>query len=136
MKRSSGFTLLELLVVVIIVGILASVALPSFGKAVEKAKVRDGQGTLNMIYQAERMYKPDQGGYGTLANLVTGQYVASPNPNPNWSFAASNSGTTAFTATATRAGGGADYDGKTVIVDQGFDGKSYKGTHPLRDNPV
>lgn len=137
MRKKQGFTLLELLVVVIIAGILAAIALPNFAKAIEKAKVRDAQGALNMTYQAQRMYKLDQGSYGALSNLVTNQYLADPNSTGNpWNYTAANSGATLFTATATRAGGGSDYDGKTVIVDQGFDGKSYKGTHPLRDNPI
>lgn len=112
-------------------------ALPNFGKAIEKAKVRDAQGALNMTYQAERMYKLDQGSYGTLDQLISNQYLADPRSTGNpWNYTATNSGATLFTATATRSGGGADYDGKTVIVDQSFDGKSYKGTHPLRDNPI
>lgn len=137
MKKAYAFTILELLVVVVIVGILASMALPNFGKAVEKAKVRDAQGTLNMIYQAERMYKLDQGTYGTLDNLITNQYLADPrSAGSPFNYAAVNTGATAFTGTVTRVGGGSTYDGKTIIVDQSFDSKSYQGTHPLRDNPI
>ena len=142
--KPKGFSLLEILVVVIIVGILASIALPNFGKAVEKAKVRDAQGALNMIYQAQRMYKLDQGSYGTVVlpgqpgepgTLVVGQYLPNPNPNPNWSFSASSGGTT-FTATATRVGGGSDYNNKTICLNQSFDGKKYEGSHSLRDHPT
>jgi len=134
-----GFTLLELLIVVVIVGILATVAIPNFRKSIEKAKVKDVQAALSAVSSAERVYRLDQGGYGTLANLTANNYIADPdagNSNPDWSFAAAGSGA-AYTATATRTGGG--YNGNTILIDQNYtgspayNGKIYDGTHPLRD---
>ena len=133
--RTGGFTLLELLVVIMIVGILASVALPSFGKTIERTRVKDAQAILASVYSAERVYRLDQGGYGTLNNLVTNRYVTDPNAgNAYWTFVISNvSGSTSntFTATANRSTGG--YNGNTVTVDQNFDGSHYGGTHPFHD---
>ena len=52
MKKKSGFTLIEMLVVVLIIGILASIALPQYTRAVEKAKV--AQALITLKYMRER----------------------------------------------------------------------------------
>ena len=133
----SGFTLLELMIGVIIVTILATVAIPSFSKAIERTKVKDAQTTLAAVYSSEKIYRLDQLSYGTLANLVANNYIADPDPsnnNPNWNFGTSGVTASAFTATATRTGG--SYDTKTVAVTEAFDGTHYAGgtnPHPLRD---
>lgn len=58
LKRSkkSGFTLLELLIVVIVVSILAGVALPRFGKMTLRAKLSEAQNTIGAILTAEDLY--------------------------------------------------------------------------------
>lgn len=140
-----GFTLLELLITVVIVGILAAVALPNFGRSVERAQVHDAQTALSAIASSERIYRLDQGTFGTLAQLTADNYIADPdagNNNANWDFAiAVGGGGTTFTATATRTGGG--FNGDTILVDQNFtggdipgapyNGNTYGGTHPLHD---
>ena len=54
MKKA--FTLIELLVVVLIIGILASIALPQYRKAVEKAKATQGITMLRAVYNAAQVY--------------------------------------------------------------------------------
>ena len=51
-KNSKGFTLIEMLVVVLIIGILAGIALPQYQKSVEKAKV--AQALITLKYMRER----------------------------------------------------------------------------------
>lgn len=51
-----GFTLLELLVVVMIIGILSSIALPQYKKAVEKARVTEGLVVLKALADAQERY--------------------------------------------------------------------------------
>lgn len=53
MNRTRGFTLLELLVVVIIVGILAAVALPQFGKMTSRARRVEASNMVGSILTAE-----------------------------------------------------------------------------------
>lgn len=139
---AAGFSMLELIIAVFIVGILASVALPNWGRAVERSKVKDVQSTLSAAFEAERMHRLDDDAYGTLNELFINGYLSDPdagNANADWNFASSNISATTFTITATRTGGG--FNGNTVVVDQnytsqlvaGYGNRIYNGNHTLRD---
>ena len=49
-KRSSGFTLVELMIVVAIIGILAAVAIPAFSKYIKRSKTAEAAGHLNKMW--------------------------------------------------------------------------------------
>ena len=62
--RTEGFTLIELMVVIAIVGVLSSVALPSLRKYVYKAKRTEALVNLKGIHTSQTAYRFEHGEYG------------------------------------------------------------------------
>lgn len=67
--NKKGFTLLELLVVVLIIGILAGIALPQYKKVVEKSKMAEAVSTVKVISDAQQRYYLVHGNYASCKDL-------------------------------------------------------------------
>lgn len=69
-----GFTLLEIMVVVVITGIIAAFAIPNYTKSIQKAHERDIVAQLSTIHAANMLYRSYAGEYwntgGTIVDLA------------------------------------------------------------------
>jgi general secretion pathway protein G len=85
-KKSAGFTLVEILVVVVILGILAAFVVPKFMSRPEQARIVKVKQDILAIQSALDLYKLDNGFYPStdqgLQALIT-KPTNSPNPR-NW----------------------------------------------------
>jgi len=69
MERKRGFTLIELVVVIIIVGILATLGLTQYTKVVERGRSAEAKSILGSLRSAEVAYKLDHTTYAAVADL-------------------------------------------------------------------
>jgi len=123
--RTAGFTLVELAVVVVIVGVLAAFAVPRFTDSVERSKSSEAFNFQATIHAAQERYHARQGIYaarlaaldvdaGDLEYFTVGE-VAVP--------AAESSLETGWELTLTRFGHASGFGAYTVVFNQeGFDG--------------
>jgi general secretion pathway protein G len=89
--RESGFTIIELLVVVVIIGIVASIALVSLFNALDKAKQRASMADMRTISKAIETYMVDNnvppsdaGGIASLVTVLTPYHSSVLPVNDHW----------------------------------------------------
>lgn len=66
--KHSGFTLMELMIVVAIVAFLSMISIPSFMRFLAKAKRTEAYMNLGSLYLAEKAYWTEHGKYSTVLN--------------------------------------------------------------------
>jgi prepilin-type N-terminal cleavage/methylation domain-containing protein len=74
-KSQRGFSLIELLIVVVIIGILSAIAIPLFERAKQPANAASAISSLRIIYTAEVSYKTLYSVYADLPALSTAGYL-------------------------------------------------------------
>ena len=116
-KRYSGFTLIELMVVVAIISILAAIAYPSYTEYVTRSKRADGKAALLQVQLAEEKWRANHTTYGALTDIG----VAATSPDKHYDINITLTGTPTgitYTATATPATPFADAGCGIFAVDQ------------------
>ncbi len=90
-NKTRGFTLIELMIVVAIIGILVSIAIPNFTKFICKAKQLEAKKNLITLRSCEEAYRAEYDTYGsnldkigfTFSGTSTYTYSFAINANPN-----------------------------------------------------
>jgi len=107
-----GVTLIELMVVIVVISILASIAVPSYRSYLLRAQRTEGTGALLQIQQAQEKYFLQNNRYATNPELILtpangGLGLTNVTPNNRYNVDLFNITATTYTARATtRAGGG------------------------------
>jgi general secretion pathway protein G len=72
LRSSSGFTLVEMLLVVVIIGVLTAVVAGNFGKKSTAARINATRASISAISSAVEVYQMDMGRYpSSLDDLIT-----------------------------------------------------------------
>jgi type IV pilus assembly protein PilA len=83
-RNTEGFTLVELLVVIIIIGILAAIALPNFLSQGAKAKQTDAKQNVGLVNRAQAAYRVENNTFATTFDiLATGVLSGTTNATTN-----------------------------------------------------
>jgi len=117
MKKQTGFTLLEIMVVVVLIAILAAIGLPSYNDYILRSRLGEAYSNLgDMSTKLEQFFQDSRTYVGACAAGTVAPLPAANNAR-YFTITCSNLGATAYTVTATGIAG-TNTAGFTFTIDQ------------------
>lgn len=86
---------MELIIVVIVIGVLAGLALPMYLRAVERGRASEAYNNLGVLYKFNKSYDVEYGAYTTV-DVLNDKYDLNIPSNPSGSYDCSGFGTHYF----------------------------------------
>ena len=99
-----GFTLVELMIVVAIIGVLATIALPAFERFACRAKQQEAKVALKAIFLAEESYRAEHDVYRAADESELQDLGFTSRGAARYRYAVASDGQNVFTATASGQG--------------------------------
>jgi prepilin-type N-terminal cleavage/methylation domain-containing protein len=124
MKRKCGFTLIEMLITIAVMGAIVMIALPQYSRYIAKSRQQDAKGQLMAIRQAQEIYKLQYGTYTTVTAVLTGWRSTAG----RYTFAVTAADATTFSASAT---GNVDTDATNDVWTMDQDGNLVNTTNDV-----
>lgn len=97
-SKPRGFTLIELMITVVVVGILASIAVPAYTDYVRKSRRADGKTALTRIQLQQEKWRA---GHMSYSASLTELKVGTTSPDGHYTMSVSGATASGYTATAT-----------------------------------
>jgi type IV pilus assembly protein PilE len=104
--RQRGFTLIELMVAVAIVGILAAVAYPSYTSFIQRSRRADAAALLTVVVQAQERYRSNRNTYASELSDLGFKASDRAKVEKNYTIALTGVGASGYQVTATVNGDG------------------------------
>ena len=98
-ERKKGFTLIEMMIILAIVAILVSLAVPSFRDTIRKSRRSDGINAITDIHLAQERWRANDTDYATIVEL--GAPNPMPSPDGHYNITVTANGNTSYTLVAT-----------------------------------
>ena len=137
-KLVKGFTMVELMIVIVIIAIIASIALPSYEQFMQKGRRADGKNMLMQLSALQERFYSENGFYGRMTDIVgvgnidsdEGHYNVTVDCSPDSAACAAASRPQFYTLTAAPQGGQVnDTDCGNFLYDQAGN-KTVSGSDP------